>query len=291
MLTPYLYTALLVYMSTLAGNFSISGAVFFVLFLLHSFAYYGYRIYDDPIDMLTDKRRYNKSLFLRRLFLWLFVLVGITYFVGVIFVRVSYDYEDGKLVHLENKESLKQDMIALERSMSKIIPDFLSNWTIFRAVLVLVFAIGLIFIQWSEEAYAEVNDEALMTVYTDIYRDKWQKVGQNGQIEVLLVFKPWEVQKCVLIFKDYKFKVEIFCVLQVIFLVFIANAQYCLYGVPYLAFGVIHLLTIALSHAKSDQTIRVVASVLNVLLLLFLPMDLGLHYSVHYIQESQRIDA
>jgi hypothetical protein len=95
----------------------------------------------------------------------------------------------------------------------------------------------------------------------------------------------------VLIFKDYKFKVEIFCVLQVIFLVFIANAQYCLYGVPYLAFGVIHLLTIALSHAKSDQTIRVVASVLNVLLLLFLPMDLGLHYSVHYIQESQRIDA
>jgi magnesium-transporting ATPase (P-type) len=180
MLTPYLYTALLVYMSTLAGNFSISGAVFFILFLLHSFAYYGYRIYDDPIDMLTDKRRYNKSLFLRRLFLWLFVLVGITYFVGVIFVRVSYDYEDGKLVHLENKESLKQDMIALERSMSKIIPDFLSNWTIFRAVLVLVFAIGLIFIQWSEEAYAEVNDEALMTVYTDIYREKWQKVGQNG---------------------------------------------------------------------------------------------------------------
>jgi hypothetical protein len=108
------------------------------------------------------------------------VLVAITYFVGVIFVRVSYDYEDGKLVHLENKESLKQDMIALERSMSKIIPDFLSNWTIFRAVLVLVFAIGLIFIQWSEEAYAEVNDEALMTVYTDIYREKWQKVGQNG---------------------------------------------------------------------------------------------------------------
>jgi magnesium-transporting ATPase (P-type) len=180
MLTPYLYTALLVYMSTLAGNFSISGAVFFILFLLHSLAYYGYRVYDDPIDMLTDKRRYNKSLFLRRLFLWLFVLVGITYFVGVIFVRVSYDYEDGKLVHLENKESLKQDMIALERSMSKIIPDFLSNWTIFRAVLVLVFAIGLIFIQWSEEAYAEVNDEALMTVYTDIYREKWQKVGQNG---------------------------------------------------------------------------------------------------------------
>jgi hypothetical protein len=33
------------------------------------------------------------------------------------------------------------------------------------------------------------------------------------------------------------------------------------------------------------------SSVLNVLLLLFIPMDLALHYSVHYIQESQRIDA
>lgn len=130
-----------------------------------------------------------------------------------------------------------------------------------------------------------------MSVYSEIYRDKWQRVMANGKIEVLLVFKPWEVQKCVLIFKDYKFKVEIFCVLQVIFLVFIANAQYCLYGTPYLAFGVINLLTIALSNAKSDQTIRIMSSVLNVLLLLYIPLDLGLHYSVHYIQESQRIDA
>jgi magnesium-transporting ATPase (P-type) len=178
-------------MSTLAGNFSISGAVFFFLFMLHSYAYYGFRVYDDPVDMLTDKRRYNKSTVLRKIFLWLFVLVAITYFIGVIFVRVSYDYEDGKLVHLDNKESLKQDMIALERSMSKIIPDFLSNWTIFRAVLVLVFAILLIFIQYSEESFAVENDEALMTVYTDIFRDKWQRVMANGKIEVLLVFKPW----------------------------------------------------------------------------------------------------
>ena len=32
----------------------------------------------------------------------------------------------------------------------------------------------------------------------------------NGKIETLLVFKPYQVQKCVLIFKDYKFKVEVF---------------------------------------------------------------------------------
>ena len=43
MVTPYIYTCLLLYMACLAGYFSISGAAYFFLFILHTFAYYGYR--------------------------------------------------------------------------------------------------------------------------------------------------------------------------------------------------------------------------------------------------------
>ena len=43
MVVPYVYTTLLLYMSTLQGYFSLSGAAFFFLFLLHSYAYYGFR--------------------------------------------------------------------------------------------------------------------------------------------------------------------------------------------------------------------------------------------------------
>ena len=43
MLMPVLYTALLLYMACLAGYFSLSGICFFVLFIMHSYAYYGFR--------------------------------------------------------------------------------------------------------------------------------------------------------------------------------------------------------------------------------------------------------
>jgi preprotein translocase subunit SecG len=122
--------------------------------------------------MLTRQRASNKSVILRRIFLWLFVLVAVAFFIMVIVVRVSYDYEDGKLVQVDAKESLKQDMIALERSMGKVIPDFLSNWTIVKACVVLVFAVLLVFIQYSEENYAEKSDESLKTTYADIYYEK-----------------------------------------------------------------------------------------------------------------------
>ena len=42
-LMPLLYTLILLFMACLSGFFSISGLVFFSLFLLHSFAYYAFR--------------------------------------------------------------------------------------------------------------------------------------------------------------------------------------------------------------------------------------------------------
>lgn len=47
------------------------------------------------------------------------------------------------------------------------------------------------------------------------------------------------MQKCVLIFKDYKFKAEIFVTLQVFALALVSNAQYCIYGLPYLVLAVV----------------------------------------------------
>jgi len=37
------YTLLLLLMSVIVGYFTVSGAIFFCLFLLHSAAYYGFR--------------------------------------------------------------------------------------------------------------------------------------------------------------------------------------------------------------------------------------------------------
>jgi hypothetical protein len=101
-----------------------------------------------------------------------------------------------------------------------------------------------------------------------------------------LQFKPYQVQKCVLIYKDFKFKNEFFVFLQILFLVFISNAQYCVFGIPYLVLTLIQLLNIALSHGRTDQNIRIVSMFITLTLLLYVPFDLMMHYIVHYIQES-----
>jgi hypothetical protein len=67
-------------------------------------------------------------------------------------------------------------------------------------------------------------------------------------------------------------------------LALIANAQYCVYGLPYLLLTVVQLLNIALSHGRSDQDIRVVSSWMTTLLVIYLPIDLLFHYFVHYSQ-------
>ena len=78
--------------------------------------------------------------------------------------------------------------------------------------------------------------------------------------------------------------------MQILFLVFISNAQYCVFGLPYLVLTLIQILNIALSHGRTDQNIRIVSMIVTVFLLVYLPLDLMVHYVVHYIQESQRLD-
>jgi hypothetical protein len=45
-----------------------------------------------------------------------------------------------------------------------------------------------------------------------------------------------------------------------------------------------------MSHGKSDQSIRIASSIITIILLIYLPFDLLLHYFVHFAQESQKID-
>jgi hypothetical protein len=104
-----------------------------------------------------------------------------------------------------------------------------------------------------------------------------------NNLSLVLNFKPYQVQKCVLIFKDFKFKYEIFVTLQIFMLVMIANAQYCVYGMPYLAIAIVQILNIAMSHGKSDQNIRVLSRYITLILLVALPLDLILHYMVRYL--------
>jgi hypothetical protein len=155
MLMPILYTALLLYMACLAGYFSLSGICFFVLFIMHSYAYYGFRDSWDPIDMLTNLRAGNKSILLRKIFKWCFIIVSLSYLAVLIVGRIQFEYiEVRTMMQDEDKERLRKDEIQLERNLSKIIPDFFSYWTIARAIVVVAAAFFMIKIQHEEEEEA-----------------------------------------------------------------------------------------------------------------------------------------
>ena len=93
-------------MSCFAGYFSISGAVYFVLFIIHSFAYYGFRskllffnlidnlVIDEPIDMITPVRKLNKTSLPREIFKWLYMTASALYFVVEIIGSLLIEYNE-----------------------------------------------------------------------------------------------------------------------------------------------------------------------------------------------------
>lgn len=169
MLIPPLYTAILLFMSFF-GYFSLSGIAFFLLFIMHSFAYYGFRESNDPIDMLTNMRHMNKSLLLRRIFKWSFIAVSLSYLAVVIIGRITYEYTEVKtMIQDEDKERLHKDEIVLERNLGKIIPNFFSIWTIVFGILVVAAAFALLKIQQVEEDEALLVDQACVMTYFDIH--------------------------------------------------------------------------------------------------------------------------
>jgi hypothetical protein len=107
---PLLYTLILLFMACLSGFFSISGLIFFSLFLLHSFAYYAFRASDDPVDMLSDKRKYNKSLILREVFKWAFLVAAVAYLLVQIVGRAAKEYDELKgMIQDSDKEAAMKD--------------------------------------------------------------------------------------------------------------------------------------------------------------------------------------
>jgi hypothetical protein len=137
-------------------------------------------------------------------------------------------------------------------------------------------------------------DAACLETYRELHHSNHNYRGQlasgGSASGVTLTFRPYQVQKCVSIYKDYKFKVELLLCLQVLMLALIANAQYSVYGLPFLTLVVVQLLYIALTHGRTDQEIRVASSWITIFLLAYLPLDLFYHYCVHCAQESERLD-
>lgn len=67
----------------------------------------------------------------------------------------------------------------MEKFLSKIIPDFFSYWTIFRAIIVVTAAFLLITIQREEQEEATREDASCLNLYKDIHYSKWY--GQQPQ--------------------------------------------------------------------------------------------------------------
>lgn len=61
MLMPPLYTFLLLFMSCISGYFTLSGAAYFILFIMHSFAYYGFRG-KSKFDLIASFEQFNNII-------------------------------------------------------------------------------------------------------------------------------------------------------------------------------------------------------------------------------------
>jgi heme exporter protein D len=96
---------------------------------------------------------------LRKIFLWSNIVVSLSFLAVLIIGRVTYEYAEVKeMMQEEDKERLRKDEISLERTLSKIIPDIFSYWTLGRAILVVLASLFLIEIQKQEEDEAELVD-------------------------------------------------------------------------------------------------------------------------------------
>lgn len=76
MLNKYLFTVTLIFMAT--SHFNLIGMFYLCLFIIHSMAYYTFRTYDEPIDIiLRDNRRRKNKLDLRWFFAYTQVIVSL----------------------------------------------------------------------------------------------------------------------------------------------------------------------------------------------------------------------
>jgi len=141
---PWLYTTLLLLMSCILGYFTISGGIYFLLFLLHSFAYYGFRDRHDPVDMLSSMRERNKSTTLRQIFKWALLVISSLYLVVLIVGHSTVEYTDIKIMMLdEDHERLRKNQIEFKRFMDKLVPNFLSYWHFLLGGVMLIAAVAL----------------------------------------------------------------------------------------------------------------------------------------------------
>ena len=123
--------------------------------------------------MLTNLRAGNKSVLLRKIFKWCFIIVSLSYLAVLIVGRIQFEYiEVRTMMQDEDKERLRKDEIQLERNLSKIIPDFFSYWTIARAIVVVAAAFFLIKIQHEEEEEAQLVDQACLNTYQDKHHSR-----------------------------------------------------------------------------------------------------------------------
>lgn len=253
--------------------------------------------------MVSHMREKNKSLVLRYVFKWGLLVVSLAYLLILVMGHITAGYTEVKTMMLdEDKEQLRRNEVNFERTLNKVIPNFLSYWNFGFSIVMVGVAFALFKIQQVEEEEGKKVDLACLDIHKDIrfnsinpfgashHQGQLLSVSNHQYANALLTFKPYQVQKCVLIFKDFKFKAEILVTIQIGLLVLIANAQYCVYGLPYLIMSVVQLLNIALTHGRSDQNIRVFSSVFTVILLIYVPVDLVAHYVVHFLQECDRID-
>jgi hypothetical protein len=155
-------------MSCFSGYFTLSGCAYFLLFIAHSFAYYGFRISDDPIDIRTDKRKLTKSSLPRTFFKWAFIGVSVCYFVILLMGRITYEYSEVKTMMGDTDHKVKSEEVALERAYNKVIPDFFSTWTVIKSIVMMGFALILIPLQEYEQQEAELNDEELQEDLKDL---------------------------------------------------------------------------------------------------------------------------
>ena len=143
--------------------------------------------------MLSNLRHKNKSVLARTIFKWAFLVMTIVYLLVVIIGHSTAEYTEIKTMMLdEDRERLRRNELNFERTLEKIIPDFLSYWHFALGIIMLGAAILLFKIMTEEAAEAKKVDESCVEVYRDIHYSNNNPLGSIGQANILN-FKPFQV--------------------------------------------------------------------------------------------------
>jgi hypothetical protein len=123
-------------------HLNLLGFLYFVLFLLHTFAYYSFRTSDSPFDYLLKEPRLGK-VNIRTLFCYSNIVISSIALITIMVLKIMLHMsgQDANAFDTQTTTSKGRDF----STMARLIPDFDSLYTLFGVILAFLFSLVMLF--------------------------------------------------------------------------------------------------------------------------------------------------